>query len=416
MWSVIISHLCKWYGMGFGRRDWSKPIYRSASDAEQSAFHAKMVPIFAEFEHVRQQTLAEVEQRARLWVPIGLGAGLAVCAALSRADAGLQALPFGIAMGIAGGMYMASNDPGRRYRETFKKNVIPHLLARFGSLQCAPSGLDVRPLTMARVMPEGSTIAIEDDITGTYRGRAVTMAELNITRPNKDKEIVSVFSGMALEFELPREVGGRTIIYPKRWNADNGAGGLSELWRSTPDDLQDVELESPEFAERYQVRSNDQVGARVLLSPAFMEKLCKLEVEDAERQVPSMANAIVQHILFSNPSLRSASSLLAYHPGLKTFLGQLQYQVNPSFGTSQPGIMAVAHNGKLLIAVPKAESIDYFEPPPYTEPLAAEAILMHLSVDIQTMLDLADAVFDLDYRTRVSDRGEALVAKDASQN
>jgi hypothetical protein len=49
------------------------------------------------------------------------------------------------------------------------------------------------------------------------------------------------------------------------------------MFSSFASNLEKVKLESPEFENRFIVYSNDQVEARYILTPSFMERLVKLQ-------------------------------------------------------------------------------------------------------------------------------------------
>ena len=418
MWAWTIHKLCKTYGgMSMGRSSWSRPDFQAADQKEQAAFAEKMGPILAEFEQSRQDTFRQVEASAQIWAPLGLAAGIVGAIAstyLIRAH-GIE-FPLGCIMaGLGGGMYMATRGPVARFEDAFKTKVMPHLLERFGGLQLLPEPtLSVTPMIDAKILP-GGTAAIEDQVSGQYRGRAISMAELEITSQSGDETVTS-FDGLVLQFELPRQVSGRTIIYPKSWDAREKNQRTSFFGHALPerDGLDPVKFESPDFAQRFTVRSTDQVGARVLLSPAFMERMTKFSVSVPTRAVENTSSfmkfVLASAIKSTKPTintryLTSSDRLLAgaINSQLKTLQGASPRQAGHS------DVVAVAENGTLLIAIPKAEAVDYFEPPPYWIETNADAVLMHLSIDIQNMLDIADAVFDLDYRTRVENKSGRLL-------
>jgi hypothetical protein len=417
MWAWTIQKLMRNFGgMGMGRKSWSRPSFEAANEKEQAAFAEKMRPILAEFEQSRQDTYRQVEESTKFWAPLGLAAGIAgaVAATYLVKDAG----DFQIACllgGIAGGMYMATRRPVVSYEDSFKTKVMPHLLARFGDFKLLASPtVSVAPLFSANILPRGKA-AIEDEISGQYRGRTISMAELEITS-TRGEDTVTHFDGLLLKFELPREVSGRTIICPKAWDERERNQRTNVFGQQLPekDGLELVALESPEFAKRFTVRSTDQIGARVLLSPAFMERLLKFEFRVTARGVSELSwiekTVLAAAVSAADPKsakngLPVSDRMLAdtVNKQLKTLSRQGEYP------TGVTDVVAIAENGTLLIGIPKSEHVDYFEPPPYWIETNAEAVLMHLSIDIQNMLEIADAVFDLDYRTRVEDKSGRLV-------
>lgn len=109
-------------------------------------------------------------------------------------------------------------------------------------------------------------------------------------------------------------------------------------------EMEPVQLEHQEFEERYDVHSTDQVEARALLTPAFMERFVAL--------------ASKSHFAL-------------------------------------PG--AIADGNRFVVAMPKRFGMhDLFEPPAYWQPSDGRA-LSALQGDIRTVLDFAETIMRLDF-------------------
>jgi hypothetical protein len=149
---------------------------------------------------------------------------------------------------------------------------------------------------------------------------------------------VVTFDGLLVGITLPRSLTGVTLVLTDRGVWKN----FKSRWRGPQ--LDTVRLEHQEFEQRYEVSSTDQIEARALLTPAFMERFVKLAKHD---------------------------------------------------GFSVPG--AIAEGNTLTVAVPKRMGAgDLFEPPPYWKP-AAGAALVRLESDIRAVLRMADTVIKLDF-------------------
>src|SRR6185503_18958233 len=114
---------------------------------------------------------------------------------------------------------------------------------------------------------------------------------------------------------------------------------------------QRVRLEDPVFEKVYEVYGDDQIAARALLNPAFMERLLAL----GER---------------------------------------------PDFGRP----LALCSGRWLTFAMPKRLGRNLFEPPSFQKPAASREALVQLRKDIAAVLSAADAVIDLDHRFEVMAR------------
>ena len=176
----------------------------------------------------------------------------------------------------------------------------------------------------------------EDEIVGAYHGLPVSIVEARLESGSGDSTRV-VFDGLLIDLALPRHLTGTTVVV-----SDAGLiGNLKAQWRS--DGLERVRLEDPRFEKRYEVYSTDQIEARALLTPAFMERFVAL--------------------------------------------GTLS-------GLAAPG--AIAEGNHLITALPKRLPLDLFEPPPYWKPSSGK-VLVKLSQDIRAVLAVADTVIELDF-------------------
>ena len=189
-----------------------------------------------------------------------------------------------------------------------------------------------------RIFRDFTEAFADDEIVGSYRGLPVSIVELRLAGGSAN-EPSAVFDGLLIEVVLPRNLAGTTAVI-----TDEGLlGNLKARMRS--DSLQHVRLEDPRFAERYQVYSTDQIEARALLTPAFITRFAAL----AEMS-----------------------------------------------GFWLPG--ALAEGNSFVVALPKRSSVDLFEPPSYFEgEVTTGKTLLALSQDIKAVLEMADAVIDLDF-------------------
>ena len=87
-----------------------------------------------------------------------------------------------------------------------------------------------------------------------------------------EEAVTEKFRGLLITLEVPKRFTGHTIV--KRDH-----GGLANWFGKTfaQRGMQQIALEDPRFENRYQVYSTDQIEARYLLSPSFMERLVHLE-------------------------------------------------------------------------------------------------------------------------------------------
>jgi Protein of unknown function (DUF3137) len=310
-------------------------------EATAKALENSLAPTLRELSAVRADVIKKVKARSVTRVPLGVaGAFLWWVILQSTADAPDffdLILLCGLGALLGYGWAMAKLD--RDFKRLYKDRVLPQLAARFGDLtyQHAASAR-VDALRAHRIFRDFTEASADDEIVGSYRGLPVSIVEVRLAGASAN-EPSAVFDGLLIEVVLPRNLAGTTAVV-----ADEGLLGNLKA-RLQSDSLQHVRLEDPRFAERYQVYSTDQIEARALLTPAFITRFAAL----AEMS-----------------------------------------------GFWLPG--ALAEGNSFVVALPKRSSVDLFEPPSYWESeVTTGKTLLALSEDIKAVLEMADAVIDLDF-------------------
>ena len=117
-----------------------------------------------------------------------------------------------------------------------------------------------------------------DDYVEGLRGKTVfCFSELHSeykVSTGKSTSWHTIFKGLFFIGDFNKHFHGRTYVYSE----NNPQVGLFTRWFSSfASDLELVKLESTEFENKFIVYSNDQVEARYILTPSFMERLSKLQ-------------------------------------------------------------------------------------------------------------------------------------------
>lgn len=320
-------------GSGSSRRD-------EPSGERSGELNTVLAPQLRELNAARADTIRQAKARSTTRVPIGIAAALVfwVLAQWNDDPPGAFELVMFLVVGAIAGEVWAINKLQTQYERLYKSRVLPALAARVGDLTYKPASADkVHRLRAARILPECDTVKADDEIAGTHRGLGISIIEAQMKR-RSGKNTQTVFDGLLIEIMLPRSLTGTTAVL-----TDEGVfGNFKTRWKT--EGLETVRLEDPEFERRFEVYSNDQIEARALLTPAFMERFTSLA---------------------------------------------------KSSGFSLPG--AMAEGNRLVVALPKAMGTgDLFEPPPYWKPAGGQA-LAALERDIRAVLGIADTVVNLDF-------------------
>ena len=121
--------------------------------------------------------------------------------------------------------------------------------------------------------PEDSTF--EDHFEGVRTSCGFELCEARLTR-GSGKERRTVFSGQLFRIAFPRRFLGTTVVL-------RDSGWLNRF--ECPSHLAKVGLEDPHFEKIFEVFGSDQVEARAILTPSFMQQLVDLEAAYKGRHI-----------------------------------------------------------------------------------------------------------------------------------
>lgn len=311
------------------------------------AIEASLKDVLDELEASRLATLAQINARAAWRVPACALAGIVLIIVSQASDDPpdlVEMISLVIVPALAGYAW-ASMALSSRYARAYKDRVLPRLAATFGSLSYRQA---VAP-ALGALKDEGvfrrfDNVHAEDEIYGSHRNLPVSIVELKLTE-RSGKSQRTTFDGLLVSIELPRDTGAVTAVIADRGALGNFLDRKSDIARAR------VSLEDPEFEKVYEVYSTDQIAARALLHPAFMEKLLAL--------------------------------------------GAL-----PEF--ERPLVLCAGR--RLQIAMPKRVGKNLFEAPSFRKHAASRESLVQLRRDIAAVLGAADAVISLDHRFEIQAR------------
>jgi hypothetical protein len=123
-----------------------------------------------------------------------------------------------------------------------------------------------------RLLPSCDRSSFEDCFDGSHHGCKFAFYEGHLENKVQSKNgtrWVTVFRGQLIRIAFPKKFLGTTII-----RRDRGMFNFMQRWMST---LQHVGLGDSRLEKAFEVYSSDQVEARYLIHPVFMERLLELE-------------------------------------------------------------------------------------------------------------------------------------------
>ena len=121
------------------------------------------------------------------------------------------------------------------------------------------------------LLPGWDRVNFEDRMSGKHHDHAFTFCEAHLEKRSTDSEGKTtwntVFRGILLDVDFRRDFLGRTVVLRDAgiFNSKKKAG------------MKKVGLVDPKFEKIFEAYGTDQVEARYLLTPTFMQKLVDLE-------------------------------------------------------------------------------------------------------------------------------------------
>lgn len=159
----------------------------------------------------------------------------------------------------------------KSFEKKIKRKVMPVVCSAFGKLywDFGRYNGDILCLDKSCLIPFYEHSMYDDIFAGSYKNVNFEIIEAKYTREEgsgKNKRTVTVFDGVILKLEMNKNFSSHTVIRP------------DSLFHIKPDKhLNRTALEDVVFEEKFDVFTNDEIEARYLITPVFMEKLKSLK-------------------------------------------------------------------------------------------------------------------------------------------
>ena len=172
---------------------------------------------------------------------------------------------------------IAAYAPLARVGDASKQAVIATLCAPLGvtytERKFEPPTFDV--FLNLNLLPKPSSKTFEDHFAGTRGDFTFELCEATLTQGSGKSEH-TVFHGQIFRIGTPRRLLGTTVVL-------RDSGWLDRF--ECPSGLKKVGLEDPVFERVFEVFGSDQVEAREILTPTFMQQLVDLETAYAGEHI-----------------------------------------------------------------------------------------------------------------------------------
>jgi hypothetical protein len=215
-------------------------------------------PEIQAFEHKRIATLKSFSQRCSVaWRLLGAVAIMGIVFSV------FHYLLWIIFPAIVAWCYL----PISRYNDSIKKTIFPHIFSFFGDdFRYAPESLvGIGSLEPSAILPAYDKAKLTDSIRGSHKNVTLNILwaylYLEKRRHAITNQEIAVFDGIFIFLRMNKSFSGQTIVK------------LEHLANKPPKGLEKVSLEDPRFEKDFEVYASNQIEARYLLTPSFMERL-----------------------------------------------------------------------------------------------------------------------------------------------
>ncbi len=145
-----------------------------------------------------------------------------------------------------------------------------------------------------RMVPTFDQSSFEDLWHGDISGRAFALheAELKQRRSNgKTTHYVTVFRGPVMTIACARQFHGTTLVERAKKHRKFGIFGEKDELDIAELNLTKVDMVHPGFEDEFTIYSTDQVEARYLVHPTYVERLIALEQAFAGKKIRTLFHA-----------------------------------------------------------------------------------------------------------------------------
>lgn len=229
---------------------------------------------------LEQQALVRAEAKAksnrRFMIAAAIGIPV-VLLAFAFAEGWVEFIAFGVfAAGVAWG-YAPRAKAIKETKRGINRAIAEALGLTFAD-ECAPSHAFELAKTY-QMVPSHDRDSFEDLWSGEVGGRAFTLHEAHLEErrgSGKNRRWVTVFRGAILTIAFDRQFHGTTLL-ERETKHRKLFGGEKDHVEFAGHRLDCADMVHPEFEDLFSVWSDDQVEARYLVHPRYIERLIEVE-------------------------------------------------------------------------------------------------------------------------------------------
>lgn len=147
-----------------------------------------------------------------------------------------------------------------------KKKIMGTVASCFGDIRWSSYYDNSKVFVDAGVVPAFTSFEFDDVFRGSYKGVSIDVVEPEYIR-GSGKHRTVVFNGVVIMMSMNKNFTSHTVVME------------DTIMHTKPlPYLRHTELEDVEFEKKYDVFTDDEVDARYILTPVFMEKLKNIKL------------------------------------------------------------------------------------------------------------------------------------------
>ena len=208
------------------------------------------------------------------------------------------------------------------YRSEFKEKVIAPLIKEIDQNLSYIPKIHIRPEHFTRsklFTSKPDRVNGNDYVSGSIDGVKIEFSDFHAEKRHQDSKgrtsWSTLFQGLFIISEFPKEFQGTTVVLPDR--AERNFGEYLGSWLQSNNFNRDqlIKMDSVAFEKEFVVYGTDQVEARYILTPLLMEKILHYKKRINENILLSFTNKKIYIAIDYNDDLFEPSvfhSLLKY--------------------------------------------------------------------------------------------------------
>ncbi|MGY6531672.1 DUF3137 domain-containing protein [Glycocaulis sp.] len=269
-------------------------------------------PWLTSLEERRQAAVKRLVNGILVAIPVGLG--IVTFAILFGAPPALGLFGAGVAgVAIAGYAGLPLNALRTEVKEGLNNRLAGAFGLRYSAKPAIPAQFD--SFRSHGLVPRSDRRSFEDHFEGEAFGARFELYEAELKQRRRSRRrtyYVTVFRGVLIRVEFPRTIEGVTLI-----TRDQGIfNALDGLMRSANGRrLERIGLVDPKFERIFQVYGTDQVMARYLMTPTFMERVLALETALKGKNVRAVFDESLREGFGQGEMLLAAETGNLFEPG-----------------------------------------------------------------------------------------------------